>query len=91
VSFFGIEHTGAERDSDAPHGMRFAFDITDLVGTLQGRGQWDTDALQVSFRPLGLVHADVRRHGTATRRPRPRTGRRRLGPVQIGRVGVFYG
>jgi hypothetical protein len=90
VSFFGIEHTGGERDSDAPHGMRFAFDITDLVRTLQGRGQWDTDALQVSFRPLGLVHATSDATGEdddAAAEELAAASR----PVQIGRVGVFYG
>lgn len=54
VSFFGIESTGVEDDEDeqAPHELRYVFDITPLVETLKEEGRWDPEQLKVTFSPV---------------------------------------
>jgi Common central domain of tyrosinase/Polyphenol oxidase middle domain len=55
VAFFGIENTDPTTRAatrDAPHGMRFSFDITEIVDRLRAEGAWSADAVQVSLLPV---------------------------------------
>jgi hypothetical protein len=88
VSFFGIQHAAAGGpDTTGPHGLRRTFEITALVDSLRGRGEWDDQQLTVSFRPLGLIppeSLDEEMEGVvADPEPEP--------VVRVGRVSVFYG
>jgi hypothetical protein len=92
VSFFGIQHASASGpDVDGPHGLRRTFDITSVVDTLRGHGEWDDQNVTVSFRPLGLlpppggepVAAASGEEATAREEQQP--------TVRVGRVSVFYG
>jgi Common central domain of tyrosinase./Polyphenol oxidase middle domain. len=52
VSFFGVKQA-TNRDSDrGTHGLRYTFDITDLVARLRAAGRWDATQLHVTFDPL---------------------------------------
>lgn len=78
ISFFGIEYT-SDRDQDTAGGggMRYAFDITDLVHELQDQNRWDPERVKVTFAPL--------RSG-----PARRAGKEvEPTPVSIGRVSFF--
>lgn len=74
VSFFGIEKSG-DPDDDAP-GIRYAFDVTDVVDELRDAGRWDAESVNVTFSPL---RRDERR-GVAGASPPS---------VSIGRVGLY--
>jgi hypothetical protein len=55
LSFFGIELStspGAAKSGQAPHGMRYSFDVTSLVDRLRERGEWDPATVRVSLRPI---------------------------------------
>jgi tyrosinase len=80
VSFFGVAQspsaagraTGPDR-----HDMRYAFDITDLVGRLRDAGEWGGQ-VHVTFAPIESGHdADAGLAAEAARRP-----------VRIGTVSV---
>lgn len=83
VSFFGIELAGdVDQDHPGGHGLRYAFDITDLVNELREQGRWDPDRVTITFSPL---------------RPLPPPGEEdaaepaeSVPPVRIGRVGIYY-
>lgn len=83
VSFFGIELTqNVETDHPAGPGLRFAFDMTELVRQLREQGRWDPERVTVSFTPM---------------QPEPAPGEEdasepveSLPPVTIGRVGIYY-
>ena len=50
VSFFGIEQTGPATRGGG-HGMRYSFDVTELVDRLRAAGAWEPDRLSVSLLP----------------------------------------
>lgn len=50
VSFFGIEKTDPVAGGP-PHGMRYSFDVTELVQRLRAVGAWKPDRLTVSMLP----------------------------------------
>lgn len=82
VSFFGIElstEAGAARAGQAPHGMRYSFDITALVDRLRSRGDWDPARLRVLVEPVeGSAEPDTAAAGLES-------------PVRIGTVSVYQG
>jgi hypothetical protein len=54
VSFFGIESStpaGARSAGRQQHGMRYSFDVTDLVGRLRAQPDWDPEHLQITLLP----------------------------------------
>jgi tyrosinase len=76
LPFFGIESTTPDdNDEEAPHRLRYVFDITDTVADLTARGDWNPAQLQVTFAPVG-VGPETRLEHTPP-------------PVQIGRVSLF--
>ncbi len=76
ISFFGIEDTTIDDDDEeAPHGLRYVFDISDLVDELSERDQWDPNRVDVTFSPIGVDDA------TGAEMSVP--------PVRIGRVSLF--
>jgi tyrosinase len=76
LPFFGIESTAPEdADEEAPHRLRYVFDITDTVAELVARGRWTPDQLHVTFAPVGVEPE------TSLEKAPP--------PVQIGRVSLF--
>lgn len=78
ISFFGIEYAhDADEDTPGGPGMRFAFDITDLVEELREQNRWDPERVKVTFAPL--------RPGP----PRRRGKEVEPTPVSIGRVSFF--
>ncbi|MGH8574176.1 MAG: hypothetical protein ACREX8_16605, partial [Gammaproteobacteria bacterium] len=87
IALFGIE---AMNDPDATHGgvpgFRHTFDITRVVGELSGAGEWDPNAITVTFEPIppipppgeeGLAGALAEEGDVA--------------PMRIGRVSLFVG
>jgi tyrosinase len=54
LPFFGIETTVPdEAEEEAPHRLRYVFDITATVAELTARGRWDPGRLRVTFAPIG--------------------------------------
>ena len=84
VTLFGIE---AVNNPDAVHesvpGMRHTFDITRLVSDLAGAGNWDPDAIKVTFEPIGPVADELETPPEVAQAPAP------VSPVRIGRVSLF--
>ncbi|MGH2917803.1 MAG: tyrosinase family protein [Solirubrobacteraceae bacterium] len=76
VSFFGIENTRPDDDKEeAPHQLRYTFDITAIVDALKEQRDWDPEKLRVTFSPVEgsdeeLAELDVP-------------------PVKVGRVSLF--
>jgi hypothetical protein len=61
VSFFGIELTdpaAVARNKDEPHGMRYSFDVTDVVNRLRSSGDWQPDQLTVTMLPAGVDESE---------------------------------
>ena len=78
ISFFGIEYASdLDQDPSGGHGMRFAFDVTDLVEDLRQQNRWDPERVTVTFAPLR--RATPRRRGVEVERT----------PVSLGRVSFF--
>lgn len=83
VAFFGIElASDLDRDHPEGHGLRYAFDITDVVNELREQGRWDPKRLQVTFSPLRVSLPE----GARERAERDTTSV----PVRIGRVSLYY-
>ena len=52
VGLFGINKAYSVEGSGMPHGMRFAFEVTDVVERLKQRGLWNEDDIRVTFEPV---------------------------------------
>jgi len=55
ISFFGIEDTDpatAAATRKEPHGMRYSFDVTDVVDRLRSAGLWQAGAMRVTLLPV---------------------------------------
>lgn len=82
VSFFGIEQStpaGAARSGQAAHGMRYSFDVTDLITRLRSSADWDPANLRVVLRPVEGSEEEDRAAAAADR------------PVRIGTVSLYQG
>jgi tyrosinase len=77
VSFFGIEDTAVDDDEDeeAPHELRYVYDITPIVEALKAQGGWDPDKVDVTFSPLAADDEEL--------------SDIEVPPVKIGRVSLF--
>ena len=80
LSFFGVElASDVERDHRGGPGLRYAFDITELVKRLREEDRWNPEQVTVTFSPLGAPEdepaAELTEGGPA---------------VKIGRVGIYY-
>ena len=87
LSFFGIEQLKEPRGDEQAHGLRYTVDISDFARELAARGQWNEDALHVSFRPIEPIDPEApeeEQHAL----PQSLSAH---APVQVGRVSVFYG
>ena len=91
INFFGIEAAGdVDRDHSAEPGLRFAFDVTELVEELRDQGIWEPSQVTVTFAPLQpspppggpALAADVTAGDEEPAEPPP--------PVRVGRVSVYY-
>ena len=81
VSFFGIERArDVERDHPGGHGLRYAFDITDLVRQLRDEGRWDPEQVQVTFSPVRVQTPEGEPEAEAAEGEPT---------VRIGRVGIY--
>ena len=82
VSFFGIEQStpaGAAASGQAAYGMRYSFDVTDLVNRLRSSAGWDPSNLRVSLQPVEGSEEDERAAAGADR------------PVRIGTINLYQG
>jgi tyrosinase len=53
VPFFGIEKASdLDEEHAGGHGLRYTFDVTDVVNELRASDRWDEDEATVSFVPL---------------------------------------
>ena len=81
LSFFGIETaTDFDREHPEGHGLRYAFDVTDIVDALQAEGRWDPAGISVSFEPLRPILPEGVEPPELPPTP----------PVRIGTVSLFY-
>jgi len=80
VSFFGIEQStpaGAAASGRAAHGMRYSFDVTDLVNRLRSSPGWDPANLRVALRPVeGSEEEDAAAAGADR-------------PIRIGTISLY--
>ena len=82
ASFFGIEQStpaGAAASGQAAHGMRYSFDVTDLVNRLRSNPGWDPANLRVELRPVEGSGEEDGAAAAATR------------PIRIGTVSLYQG
>ncbi|HEY5114895.1 MAG TPA: tyrosinase family protein, partial [Nakamurella sp.] len=82
ISFFGIEDTDpatAAATRKEPHGMRYSFDVTDVVNRLRDAGSWRADTLRVTLLP---VTPDDEPEGLAADAP---------APVRVGTFNLYQG
>lgn len=79
VSFFGIERV-SDVTREGGHGLRYAFEITELIDRLQDEGRWDPDRVTVTFAPLRPPSPAPQGREAAEAQP----------GVTIGRISVFY-
>ncbi len=93
VSFFGIESTDpitAAATRTERHGMRYSFDVTDLVGRLRARAGWTPADLRVTLLPITPpeeVPPGDEDEGLAAggaQAPRPPAG-----PVIVGTISLY--
>jgi hypothetical protein len=71
LSTFGADHSHG--GDEGHHGLSASYDITDLVGYLRSRGEWDDSEVSVTFVPAS----------------RPREGLALVtGSVQVGKVSI---
>jgi tyrosinase len=90
INFFGIEAAGdVDQDHPGGPGLRFAFDVTELVDELRDQGIWDPSQMTVTFAPLqpspppGGPALAAETAGEEEAAPPPP-------PVRVGRVSVYY-
>jgi hypothetical protein len=90
VSLFGIE---AMNDPDQPHdgdpGLRHTFDVTSVVGSLSRSGEWDPDAVRVTFVPITPVASADESDAPARDAVSASLHEAAAAPVRIGRVSLF--
>ncbi len=82
ISFFGIEDTDpatAAATRKEPHGMRYSFDVTDVVNHLRAGGRWTADTVRVTLLP---VTPDDEPEGLAADAP---------APVRVGTFNLYQG
>jgi tyrosinase len=80
LSFFGVELAGdVDRDHRGGPGLRYAFDISELVTRLRDEDRWNPEQVTVTFSPLG-GSGDEPAAEQAEGAP----------SVKIGRVGIYY-
>jgi tyrosinase len=76
MHLFGVRHASKRSKQHAGNGLTFSLDITNLVGILVAKKQWDDKNVRVSFVPRGssgeAINA-IAKHD----------------PIQIGRVSVY--
>ena len=80
LSFFGVElASDVDRDHRGGPGLRYAFDISELVKRLREDDRWDPGQVTVTFSPLGAPEDE------------PVVEQAEGAPaVKIGRVGIYY-
>jgi len=82
ISFFGIEDTDpatAATNRKEPHGMRYSFDVTDVVDRLRAVGSWQADTIRVTLLP---VTPDDEPEALAADAP---------APVRVGTFNLYQG
>jgi Common central domain of tyrosinase/Polyphenol oxidase middle domain len=82
ITLFGIE---AVNNPDAERhgvpGLRHTFDITKVAAELSAAGNWNPDAIEVTFEPITPVDEGAQESAAL--------GRETATPVKIGRVSLF--
>jgi tyrosinase len=86
LSFFGIERAHAPRGDEHAHGLSVTFDITEVANALRARGQWSETAVDVTFRPHGLIAPDDAEQSASAAGTQPEHEL----PVTVGSISVFY-
>lgn len=55
ISLFGIEGSQVDDgEEEAPHGLHYAFDVSEQVEALRQADRWNPDSLDVTFSPVGI-------------------------------------
>ncbi len=78
MSLFGIEETRSDDDDDdedAPHALRYAFDISEIVARLEEENRWDPESLDVTITPIEAADSAIAAY--------------EIPPVEVGRVALY--
>ncbi len=76
ISLFGIESSQLDdEEEEAPHGLHYAFDVSEPIERLRDQGRWDPEHLKVTFSPVGVDAKDEAALSVPS--------------VEIGRVSLF--
>jgi hypothetical protein len=82
ITLFGIEAVNnPDAERHAVPGLRHTFDITKVAAELSNEGNWNPDAIEVTFEPLTPVGESERESAAV--------GGDTATPVKIGRVSMF--
>jgi tyrosinase len=80
LPMFGVPEASRPDSEHGGSGLTYSLDVTDLVGQLQAKGQWDPAHLNVTFAP----RAQSTEGATPTASARPKA------EIKVGRVSVYY-
>jgi hypothetical protein len=82
ITLFGIEAVNnPDAERHAVPGLRHTFDITRVAAELSNAGEWNPDAIEVTFEPVTPVGEDEQESAAL--------GGESATPVKIGRVSLF--
>ncbi len=82
LSFFGIRRAQAPSGDQQPHGLSLTFDITAVAQAQRAGGQWNDQAVAVTFVPLSLIPPAGAPAAVPPDAPEP--------PATIGAISLFY-
>jgi tyrosinase len=78
MSLFGIESSKSDEDDaddEAPHTLRYAFDITPIVAKLTEEDRWDPEHVDVTITPIEARDEEIAAYD--------------IPPVKIGRISLY--
>ncbi|MGH8910183.1 MAG: tyrosinase family protein [Egibacteraceae bacterium] len=92
IALFGIEvMNDPDRAHDGVPGFRHTFDITRVVSTLSEAGEWDPDAITVTFEPITPIPPPGQEEDLMAAASAELLEAAAARPVRIGRVSLFVG
>jgi tyrosinase len=93
LSFFGVERARDPRGDEHAHGLRYSYDITDVVGALARRGLWDDSKVYVTLRPIEVIPPEDDDEGVRSLAAGAPAARRVASdpPVTVGRISLAQG
>jgi tyrosinase len=78
MSLFGIEASASDEDdddADAPHALRYAFDVSPIVARLKEENRWASDHVDVTITPIEAADSAIDAYD--------------IPAVQVGRVCLY--